>query len=311
MSRGERKAMIRARPPRPELEPAMPPVSISRSSFYYSAQGGEPGEPGADASDRRVVSEVSVLTAAARWPASCGARVIEVGRHRVRRLMRLMGLEAIYQAPRTSDAAPGAPDLSLSSQGAGDRPAQSGLVCRHHLHPGAARLSVPGRDHGLGDTPCPVLAAVEHHGCRVLRRGSEGGAGPIRQAGDLQHRPGQPVHQPRLHRRAQGGGCGTISMDGRGRCMDNIFIERLWRSLKYEAVYLHDLTDGFKAERVIGEWIDFYNTERPHSVPGRPHAGRGLRGRAPVDMMDKARALPTSPQAQQPQQDVINRVLAA
>ncbi len=40
----------------------------------------------------------------------------------------------------------------------------------------------------------------------------------------------------------------TISMDGRGRCMDNIFIERLWRSLKYEAVHLHDLTDGFRAE---------------------------------------------------------------
>ena len=54
-----------------------------------------------------------------------------------------------------------------------------------------------------------------------------------------------------------------ISMDGRGRCMDNIFIERLWRSLKYEAVYLHELTDGFHAERVIGEWIGFYNTERP------------------------------------------------
>ena len=51
----------------------------------------------------------------------------------------------------------------------------------------------------------------------------------------------------------------TISMDGRGRCMDNIFIERLWRLLKYEAVYLHDLTDGFTAERIIGEWIGFYN----------------------------------------------------
>ena len=40
-------------------------------------------------------------------------------------------------------------------------------------------------------------------------------------------------------------------MDGRGRCMDNVFIERLWRSLKYEAVYLHDLEDGFVAQRVI------------------------------------------------------------
>ena len=56
--------------------------------------------------------------------------------------------------------------------------------------------------------------------------------------------------------------------------MDNIFIERLWRSLKYEAVYLHELTDGFHAERVIGEWIGFYVTPsgpiRPSTVKRRP-----------------------------------------
>ena len=103
----------------------------------------------------------------------------------------------------------------------------------------------------------------------------------------------------------------AISMDGRGRCMDNIFIERLWRSLKYEAVYLHELTDGFKAERVIGEWIDFYNTERPHSsLAGQTPAEAYGTGR-PVDMMDKPDRLPTSPQAQQKQKDVITRVLAA
>ncbi len=102
-----------------------------------------------------------------------------------------------------------------------------------------------------------------------------------------------------------------ISMDGRGRCMDNVFIERLWRSLKYEAVYLHELTDGFVAERVIGEWIDFYNTERPHSVLAGQTPAEAYGAKQPVDMMDKAIALPTSPQAQQPQQDVINRILAA
>lgn len=57
-----------------------------------------------------------------------------------------------------------------------------------------------------------------------------------------------------------------ISMDGYGRCMDNIFIERLWRSLKQEAVYLEDLTDGFRAHCTISNWMTFYNTERPHSA---------------------------------------------
>jgi len=55
-------------------------------------------------------------------------------------------------------------------------------------------------------------------------------------------------------------------MDGRGRYLDNIFIERLWRSLKQEAVFLTELQDGFQAQRVIEEWIGFYNTERPHSA---------------------------------------------
>ena len=53
------------------------------------------------------------------------------------------------------------------------------------------------------------------------------------------------------------------SMDGRGRCLDNVFIERLWRSLKYEAVYLHELKDGFEAQRVIAQWLEFYNEVRP------------------------------------------------
>ncbi|WP_374834044.1 MULTISPECIES: integrase core domain-containing protein [Paenochrobactrum] len=54
-------------------------------------------------------------------------------------------------------------------------------------------------------------------------------------------------------------------MDGRGHYLDNIFIERLWRSLKQEAVYLHELLDGFQAKRIIKDWIGFYNTERPYT----------------------------------------------
>jgi len=55
------------------------------------------------------------------------------------------------------------------------------------------------------------------------------------------------------------------SIDGRGRYLNNIFIECLWRSLKQEAIYLHELYDGFKAKRVIKNWIEFYNGDRPHT----------------------------------------------
>ena len=71
------------------------------------------------------------------------------------------------------------------------------------------------------------------------------------------------------------------SMDGRGRCLDNVFIERLWRSLKYEAVYLHELADGFAAERVIAAWMTFYSHERPHSALG---------GRPPAEVYGEERA---------------------
>ena len=58
------------------------------------------------------------------------------------------------------------------------------------------------------------------------------------------------------------------SMDGRGRWQDNVFIERLWRSMKYEAVYVHELSDGIAGERVIADWMTFYNWRRPHSALG-------------------------------------------
>lgn len=70
-------------------------------------------------------------------------------------------------------------------------------------------------------------------------------------------------------------------MDGRGRFLDNIFIERLWRSLKHGAVYLHELADGLETRRIIGGWMTFYNDLRPHTaLDGRTpaEAHRGLIG---------------------------------
>ena len=57
-----------------------------------------------------------------------------------------------------------------------------------------------------------------------------------------------------------------ISMDGRGRWMDNVFIERLWRSLKYECVFLNAFETGSEAQSGICRWISYYNTDRPHSA---------------------------------------------
>ena len=64
-----------------------------------------------------------------------------------------------------------------------------------------------------------------------------------------------------------------ISMAGRGRWMDNVFIERLWRSLKYECVYLHSFETGSELRAGLIRWIGFYNTLRPHSALGgqTPH----------------------------------------
>ena len=59
-----------------------------------------------------------------------------------------------------------------------------------------------------------------------------------------------------------------ISMDGRGRWIDNRMIERLWRSLKYECVYLNAFETGSEATGGIGTWITYYNEKRPHSSHG-------------------------------------------
>ena len=60
----------------------------------------------------------------------------------------------------------------------------------------------------------------------------------------------------------------AVSMDGKGRALDNVFVERLWRSLKYECVYLHAWSGGREARAGIGQWITFYNQRRPHSALG-------------------------------------------
>ena len=102
-----------------------------------------------------------------------------------------------------------------------------------------------------------------------------------------------------------------ISMDGRGRWMDNVFIERLWRSLKYEDIYLKGYADGREAKAGIAEWLAFYNHRRPHQALANRTPMAVWRdgvaaapGTEAVDMtlrLDNAAALPTYPQPQQQQ----------
>ena len=98
-----------------------------------------------------------------------------------------------------------------------------------------------------------------------------------------------------------------ISMDGRGRWMDNVFIERVWRSLKYEDVYLRGYADGREAKAGIGEYFAFYNERRLHQALGyRTPMAVWREGAAPTAYghVDNASALTTCQQADQNQQQI-------
>ena len=309
MSRGERKAMIARHHPGPSLSRQCRLLSISRSSFYYAPKGESPETLAL----MRRIDELFL-----KYPFYGSRQMarrlrrdgVRIGRHRIRRLMRLMGLEAIYQAPRTSAPHPAHRIYPYLLRGlAIDRPnqvwcadityipVQRGFLYLVAIMDWATRRVLAWRLSNTMDASFCVEALAEalaRYGRPEIFNTDQGSqftsldfTGALKDAGV------------------------RISMDGRGRWMDNVFIERLWRSLKYEAVYLHELTDGFVAQRVIGEWIDFYNTERPHSALAGQTPAEAHGAGQPVDMMDKPDGLSTSPQAQQQQQDVINRILAA
>lgn len=99
---------------------------------------------------------------------------------------------------------------------------------------------------------------------------------------------------------------GDVLMDSRGRWMDNVFVERLWRSLKHEDICLKGYADGREAKAGIPSWMTFYNARRPHQALGdhTPMAvwQEGVRdalGAKAVDLMDNAHALTTCPQQKQ------------
>jgi putative transposase len=236
-------------------------LSLTRSTLYYKPASVAP----ADLEMMRMIDEQYLKTpfyGTVRMTAHLRRQGHLVNKKRVKRLMRLMGLIAIYQKPRTSIATPehikypyllGGVDINRSGQvWATDItyiPMARGflyLIAIMDLH---SRFIVSWRlSNSLDDSFC-----VE-----ALQEALVYGSPEIFNSDQGSQFTGEGFTSLLKHARI------AISMDGKGRCMDNIFVERLWRSLKYEEVYLHAYDSVEEARKGIAAWIQFYNYDRPH-----------------------------------------------
>jgi putative transposase len=234
----------------------------------------------------------------------------QINRKRVQRLMRQMGIEALGPKPRTTKPAPGHKiypyllrDITI------DRPNQVWAADITYIPMGGSFL---------------YLVAVIDWASRAVLAWRLSNTMDSSFCVDALEEALARFGRPEIFNTDQGsqftGGSFTnllsatgirISMDGRGRWMDNVFIERLWRSIKYEEVYLKSYADGREARVGIASWIAFYNHRRPHQAlrDSTPMAVWRAGVTAPigsmtVDMMDSARALSTCPQ-QSKQKDTL------
>jgi putative transposase len=277
-------------------------VSISRSGFYYQPSG----ESELNLTLMRLIDEQHTRTP--YYGARQMARYLRregyiVGRKRIRRLMQKMGLCVIYQRPRTTVPAVDHEvypyllrDLVI------DRPnqvwcadityiqMQRGFLYLVAVMDWANRKVLAWRLSNTMDTEFCIEAleeALAKYGKPEIFNSDQG----------------SQFTSPRFTGVLKEAGV-KISMDGKGRWMDNVFIERVWRSLKHEDIYLKGYADGREAKDGIANWIAFYNEQRLHQALGycAPMAvWRAATGTPAVDMMDNAAALPTCPQPQQQQ----------
>lgn len=204
-----------------------------------------------------------------------------VNRKRVRRLMRLMGLEAIYQRPRTSDPHPENKVYPYLPRGMTiDRPDQ--VWCADIIY-------IPMRKGFLY-----LVAIIDRASRRVLAWKLSNTMDTdvcIEALDEVMAKFGRPeifktdqgsqFTSPHFTGRLIDAGV-KVSMDGRGRWMDNVFIERLWRRVEYECVSLHAYETGSEARAGIGKWVEHCNLRRPHSWLG---------GRTPAEVHDGFRGM--------------------
>jgi len=189
------------------------------------------------------------------------------GRHRVRRLMRLMRLVPIYQVPNTSKKHPQHKIYPYLLRGLKiERPNQvwctdityipmrRGFLYLVAIMDWATRKVLSWRLSNTMEAEFCVEAlkeALAKYGAPEIFNTDQGSQ-------FTSHEFTQVLKDAEV----------KISMDGRGRWIDNRMIERLWRSLKYECVYLRAFDRGSEAKAEIGKWLAYYNTERPHSTHG-------------------------------------------
>ena len=239
-------------------------LSISRSGWYYEPKGESP----LNLSLMRIIDEQFLNTP--YYGSRQMARHLRrlgycVGRKRVRRLMRLMGLEAIYQSPKTSLSHPehkiypyllNGLTITRSNQvWYSDNtyiPIKRGFLYLVAIMDWYSRKVLSWRLSNTLDTEFCTQAlkeAITHYGTPDIFNTDQGS-----QFTSFKFTNILKDHEIK------------ISMDGKGRWMDNVFIERLWRSLKYECVYLNNFEDGGQAKVLMGNWINHYNMSRPHST---------------------------------------------
>ena len=254
----------RSQPPTAQHRTAVP-LGVDRPLVVLlRGHGREPVDPAPDAVDRRAVLGDAVFGSRqmTRWLRRQGDTV---SRTRVRRLMRRLGVHAIFQRPRTSQPHPVHriyPSLLRNlpitrpnhvwCTDVTDIPLQRGFLYLVAVMDWASRTVLSWRLSNTLDASFCVEAlheALERYGPPEIFNSDQGSQFTSVAFTDVLTEAGI-----------------RISMDGKGRWMDNVFIERLWRALKYECVYLSEFATGSEARSGIKWWMDFYNERRPHSA---------------------------------------------
>ncbi|NOC43901.1 IS3 family transposase [Ruegeria sp. HKCCD7559] len=246
-------------------------LSISRSSFYYAPKG----ETAMNLMLMRQIDEQFLETPffgvrQMTWHLRNEGHL--VNEKRIRRLMRLMGLMPIYQKPSTSKAAKGRKTYPYLLRGLRvDRPNQvwAADITYLPMRRGFLYLVAIMDWHTRKVLAWRISNTLEADFCvEALTEAIARFGPPEIMNTDQGSQFTSFAWTDRLRR-----SCVRISMDGKGRFLDNIFVERLWRSLKYECVYLHAWETGSEARTGVGKWIEFYNRKRPHSaLGGKPPA---------------------------------------